>query len=821
MNFTLHDITRITGGELHGALEITVTGVFTDSRRAGFNPNDVFAALVGPRHDGHDYIPVLIEKGVRVFLVSNSKVVTQNAAFVVVEDTLKALQQLAAAHRHRLSIPFLAVTGSNGKTMVKEWTSRLAAKQMPVGKSPKSYNSQVGVPLSVFEIGERHKAAIIEAGISQPGEMDNLHEMIKPQFCVFTTIGEAHDEFFSSREEKIDEKCKLFRGCQKVVYHIAERDVYNGLIKVCDRKDLVSCGISNPDADVNVEHMLESNGNTHVRLSYYGENYEFTLPFTGRYFVMNALQSFTAAVLLGCDPQKVCDAMPGLKGLEMRLEMKRGLNNCTVINDSYSLDFHSLSLALNFLKQQSGNRPKVVVLSDFPQTGMPGTEWVKKASDMCKRAGVSQFIGVGPVFKKYADTVEIDHKEFFDSTNSLLKVIRERDFSGKFLLLKGGRKFRFERLDAEMQARVHHTSLQIDMQAIIHNLNAYRSLLNNNEKIMVMVKAAAYGSGIEQTGILLQHHRVDYLGVAFADEGIRLRDAGVQLPIMVISPEVNRFDAVIRYRLEPEIYSLNGFEKFVRALEKHEEAIRPYPIHIKWETGMNRLGFSDADLPSLIDRICAHPEVEIKGMLSHLAASDEPDNDDFSINQIRKFKRAAEALQSQTGQKPILHIANTSAVSRLPESRLDMVRLGLGLYGITGDAKMKKKLLPAGKFTSHIVQIKHLKPGDTVGYGRREKITRDTVIATVNVGYADGLRRGLSNRKGQLFVNGMAAPIVGNICMDICMIDITEHPDAKVGDEVEIFGDRQNVEEIARLLDTIPYEILTGVSSRVRRIYVD
>lgn len=819
LHFNLNEIAEITGGELFNPADFAVRRIFIDSRQTG--NNDLFIALKGPNHDGHDFIPELINRGIRCFVVSEREAVNESATFVLVNNTLEALQKLAAAHRRRLQIPFAGVTGSNGKTMVKEWTSRLAAFQMPVGKSPKSYNSQVGVPLSIFEVGTEHKAAVIEAGISQPGEMEKLQKIIAPDIGVFTTIGEAHDEFFASRQNKIAEKCKLFKDCSKVIYNIAEPEIYAELVKVCAPENIISCGINRTDAQFNVVQLKKENGGSTVDLKFPGDEVTFTLPFDENIFVMNAVQSFAAAYFLGCDPEKLSSKMHLLRGLEMRLEMKKGIGNSTLINDAYSNDLHSLKLALNFLKQQSAGEKKSLVLSDIPQTGLPPREWIKEVSRLARDAGVSQFIGVGKTLAAHAAEIDIPEKQFFHSTAEVLPKIRDIDFSHRFVLLKGARKYRFEKLDVALQAKVHHTLLQIDLDALTHNLNEYRKLLRPEQKLMVMVKAAAYGSGIEQTGVLLQHHRVDYLGVAYADEGIKLRDAGVDIPVMVISPEVSRFDAVIRYHLEPELYSLSSFKTFIEVLKANPQAQKPYPVHIKWETGMNRLGFDETDFEELVELIKNRPEVEIKGMLSHLAASDEPGNDTFTQNQIQRFKNAADSLKQQTGQNPILHLANTSAISRFSEASFDMVRLGLGLYGVTGDVQMKHKLKPAMKLTSKIVQIKNLKPGDTVGYGRREKITRNTRTGTVSIGYADGLRRALSNRKGRVYLNGKPADIVGNVCMDMCMIDLSNHPEAEEGDVVEVFGEYQTVEDLAAVLETIPYEILTGVSDRVKRVYVN
>lgn len=821
LQFTGREVAQITEGEVFNASNTVVHHIFTDSRQTAQGENALFIALQGPHHNGHDFILELLNRGVGVFVVSEEKFIHQSATFILVENTLTALQQLAAAHREKLKIPIAAVTGSNGKTIVKEWTSRLLATQMPVGKSPKSYNSQVGVPLSLFEVGQEHKAAVIEAGISQPCEMEKLHVIIKPDVGVFTTIGEAHDEFFRSRTHKIAEKCKLFTSCKKVIYNIAEEEVHRELSKVCANEVLISCGIENPAAHFNVVALKKERGRCSATLEFPGGKVPFKIAFDEDIFVMNAVQSFAAAFYLGGDPVQLGAKMHLLRGLEMRLEMKKGIGNSTLINDAYSNDLHSLKLALHFLKQQSGGEKKSLILSDIPQTGLPPEVWVKEVSKFVHNAGVSQFIGVGAVLSAYQNHIQVVEKQFFETTADLLPQIREIDFSRRFVLLKGARNYRFEKLDLALQAKVHHTLLQIDLDALTHNLNAYRKLLQPAQKLMVMVKAAAYGSGIEQTAVLLQHHGVDYLGVAYVDEGIRLRDAGIETPVMVISPETSRFDAAIRYNLEPELYSLNSFKNFIEALKAQPPVKKPYPVHIKWETGMNRLGFDDNDFEELANLIQQHPEVQVKGFLSHLAASDEPHNDDFTQNQIQRFKTAAEKLRRETGQKPILHIANTSAISRFPEAGFDLVRLGLGLYGVTGDVEMKARLKPAMKLTSKIVQIKNLKPGDTVGYCRKERVIDHTRTGTVSVGYADGLRRTLSNRKGRVFLNGKPADIVGNICMDMCMIDLSNHPDAREGDEVEVFGEYQSVEDLARLLDTIPYEILTGVSERVKRVYVN
>lgn len=787
-----------------------------DSRKLSDIDHTLFFALAG-RRNGHDFIEEVYNRGVRNFVVSEKGAFLRqckDANFLVVSDTLKALQQLAAHHRRLFNCPVIGITGSNGKTIVKEWLYQLLAPEKNIIRSPKSYNSQLGVPLSVWLMREEHSLAIFEAGVSTAGEMDVLEEIISPTIGILTNIGQAHNEGFTSPEEKIAEKLKLFKNTGLFIYSPKYLAEYKGEIP---GKEKFTWGWEE-DADLRIidDEVSDDNKYQFLRARFKGEEVQCLVPFTDAASVENAICCWATMLAMGYPPQLADLRLEKLHSVRMRLELKTGINNCSVIDDSYSLDILSLAIALDFLKQQNQHLRRTLILSDIPETGIDTDTLYAQVSDLLKSKDVDRLIGVGPEISRHASGFEAD-KTFFPDTAALLNNLDDLNFFNETILLKGARKFEFERISRVLTQKVHETVLEINLNALENNLNHYKSLLGPGVKITTMVKAFSYGSGSFEIANLLQFNKVDYLAVAFADEGITLRQAGISLPIMVMNPDVMGFDAMIENNLEPEIYSLRILRDFTEVL--HRKNHEGYPVHLKLDTGMHRLGFMEEEVGLLIPELQGNSSVKVQSIFSHLTSSEDPLSDAFTQQQIGLFRELTAQIENALGYSAIKHIANTSAISRWPEAQFDMVRLGIGLYGI--DSLYSGRTSPletVATLKTSISQIKHLKTGETVGYNRKGVLPYDGKVATVKIGYADGYRRGLGNGNGKMMVNGKIVPTIGNICMDMCMLDITG-ADAKEGDEVIVFNNEITVEDIARQLGTIPYEILTGISQRVKRVY--
>jgi Alr-MurF fusion protein len=819
--------------ELAGMMQATLQGadsddmrisfLLTDSRKVTFARSAVFFALKTKKNDGHQFIGDLIQQGVSCFVVSTlpqKKEWLQHACFLLTDNTLNALQQLVAAHRARFNYPITGITGSNGKTIVKEWLSQLL--QLRIVKNPRSYNSQTGVPLSVWNMDETHEMGIFEAGISQPGEMEKLEAIIRPQTGIFTNIGPAHDEGFHDTQTKVLEKLLLFKNSRLLVYN-SDQSLVDEIILSWARQrsslTLFTWG-EKPDCHLRVVSIQPVEQGSLLELNYRERIYTFQVPFSDKASLENIMHCIALIFAEGLYQPELSARLMKLAPLAMRMEMKQGINNCLIINDAYSSDILSLTIAMDFLNTQSGKRKKVLILSDILQSGLKAEELYGQVAALAHEKHATSLIAIGKEISAHRHCFSGIDASFFENTESFL---REFDFSklgNMGILIKGARDFGFERISNKLQLKDHQTLLEINLDALVHNLNVYRSMLKPTTRIMAMVKAFSYGSGSYEIASLLQFHGVDYLAVAFADEGYDLRNAGISLPVVVLNPELHNLDILFRYKLEPEVYSLGLLRRLVEAIKQfpRHDHNNPFPLHIKLDTGMHRLGFDEEELDQMITILLENPAFRVTSVFSHLAASDQPHLDDFTHTQIQNFERMSLKLESALGYGFFRHLANTAAVNRFPQAHYDMVRLGIGLYGIDGSKEMAEKLLNVTTFKSVISQIRELAPGESVGYNRAGILSRKTMMAIVPVGYADGLNRRLSNGNGFLLVNGKKAPILGNISMDMCCLDITGIS-AIEGDEVIIFGEHLPVQHLALQLGTIPYEIFTSIPPRVKRIY--
>lgn len=784
--------------------------VSIDSRSMQNSNTTLFFALIGPNNDGHLYINELIAKGVTCFVVEKTDVVVaQKASFFVVENTLVALQKLAAFYRTQFDFPVIGVTGSNGKTIVKEWLNFLLSPDYNIARSPKSYNSQVGVPLSLLSITSFNNFGIFEAGISTTNEMEQLQKIIQPTLGVLTNIGSAHDEGFTDISQKIREKLKLFTAVDLLILN------KNKTIEVFLNPKIKTFSWSSNDKNADV-FIIASHieGQTQLKITHKSLCFSVIIPFQDAASVENAIHCLMVLLHLNYDQAVIQTRMKLLYPVEMRLKIKSGNKNTVLIDDSYSSDFQSLKIALDFLEHQKQHKKKTLILSDIVQSGLSDADLYTKVSQLIIANKINRVVAVGEVIMQYKN--KFPNCTAFSTTTDFIANSDKIDFQNETILIKGARNFHFEAVVALLEKKNHETVLEINLNAISHNLNFFKSKLTATTKLMVMVKAFGYGSGGFEIARLLEHHKVDYLGVAFADEGISLRNAGIAVPIMVLNPEVSSFSSLIQHQLEPEIYSINGLKEFLKIAEA--KSLKNFPIHIKLDTGMHRLGFQEADLPELIKKLRASNYVVVKSILSHLATSDDLAHQEFAHFQIQLFDKLAAKLQSELQINPILHLLNTSGISNFPSAQYDMVRLGIGLYGISNDENEQKKLENVGTLKSIISQIRPINKNESVGYGRRFIAKKDSKIATIPIGYADGIFRSWGNGVGYVLIKGHKAAIIGSICMDMLMVDVSEI-NCIEGDEVILFGKGLCVSEIAKLLHTIPYEILTSVSQRVKRIF--
>ena len=807
--------------------EAVVEHLLTDSRRLTFPATSLFFALPGPRRDGHGFIPELYKQGVCNFVVREDFVPDEYPAahFIVVKDVLRALQMLAAWRRKQFSIPVIGITGSNGKTIVKEWLNQLLEETRRIVRSPVSYNSQIGVPLSVWQMGPQDQLAIFEAGISETGEMDKLEEIIRPSIGIFTNIGEAHSAGFASPAQKVAEKLLLFRRAGTIIYCSDYEPVDEGIRQLAGESDPPSPGLFSwsfyHEATLRIVSINKHVHTTYLSAQYRNELVSVVVPFSDDASIENAITCWCTLLYLGLDAAYIREHLLKLSHIAMRLELKQGINNCSVINDSYSADLSSLQIALDFLAQQQQHAKRTVILSDILQSDRSETDLYQEVAGYLARRQVNRLIGIGEHISRHQElfsSVEGLQAIFYDDVPSFLKDFYRIDFAGETILLKGARVFRFEQISHLLEEKIHQTVLEINQSALVYNLKQYQKLLQPQTRLMAMVKAFSYGSGGFEVASLLQFHNVDYLAVAYADEGIELRESGITLPIMVMNPEEDSFEALVHYKLEPDIYSLRLFGAFHIFLQ--QKRLSDYPVHLEIETGMNRLGFPLPEVPALIEQL-AGSSFRIRSVFSHLATSEDPEQDDFTQQQYLHFLDACTQLREALGYPFIRHIANSAAIVRHPGLQMDMVRLGIGLYGIDGTAGHRLELREVSSLITTIAQIKYIAAGESVGYGRRWKAGRDSVIATVRLGYADGYTRRLGHGAGKMLVKGQLAPVIGSVCMDMTMIDITGISGVAPEDKVLVFGKDLPVTQVAHWAGTIPYEIMTGVSQRVKRVYFE
>ena len=821
MTYTIEKITTLIGAHRYGTADANIGFLLTDSRSLCFPKETLFFALKSERHDGHEFITELYKRGVRNFVVErvpeNYEALFPQTNFLKVESSLIALQTLAERHRDEFNIPVVGITGSNGKTMVKEWLYQLLSPSVVVTRSPRSYNSQIGVPLSVWLLNEQTRVGVFEAGISQPGEMLALRDIIQPTIGVLTNLGSAHQENFKSMEDKCREKLILFHDAKAIVYCEDDKTVSHVISEYDYKGEIISWSMHNPKATLYVSRVDKEDITSTIDYIYKGVKGQFSLPFIDDASVTNAISCLAVALHLGIEAKTIYKRMAKLEPVAMRLEVKEGQHGCTLINDSYNSDINSLDIALDFMNRRPDHkgRKRTLILSDICQSGLEPEALYAEVSDLAVKRGVEKFIGIGPELKAQASLIKTSEKHFFNDCREFIQSDVFRQLHDEVILIKGARQFGFDQLTELLVQKVHETILEVNLGAVVKNLNYYRSFMKPETKLVCMIKADAYGAGSVEIAKTLQDHLVDYLAVAVADEGVTLRKNGITSNIMIMNPEMTAFKTMFDYNLEPEVYSFRLLDALVEAAQK--EGITNFPVHIKLDTGMHRLGFNPKeDMDKLIDRLKHQSAIIPRSVFSHFVGSDSDDFDKFSTQQFELFDYGSKKLQAAFSHHIIRHIDNSAGIEHFPERQLDMCRLGLGLYGI--DPRDNRVLSNVSTLKTTILQLRHVPAGDTVGYSRKGKITRDSIIAAIPIGYADGLNRHLGNSHCYCLVNGQKAPYVGNICMDVAMIDVTGI-DCKEGDSVEIFGDHLPVTVLSDVLDTIPYEVLTGISNRVKRVY--
>ncbi|WP_210490032.1 bifunctional UDP-N-acetylmuramoyl-tripeptide:D-alanyl-D-alanine ligase/alanine racemase [Rufibacter aurantiacus] len=819
--FTFKEIAQVVGGMLvqcNGTYP--VQHLLTDSRKIANAVSSVFFAIRGEFHDGHQYLPELYAAGVRQFVVEDASGLMDLSTFpeanvLLVSNSVHALQRLAAYHRRKFNIPVIGITGSNGKTIVKEWLAQLLSVSERVVKSPRSYNSQIGVPLSVWQINESHTIGVFEAGISLPGEMEHLASVLQPTIGVFTNLGPAHDEGFSSSDQKLQEKLKLFAHVEKLVFCADQPAVYEA-IREAGLPTFAWSTHEHTAAQVQLKVLEMHHGKTKVRFRYDGKGQDLTLPFSDEASLENALHCLAVLLYVGVKPEELAGRFERLHPVAMRLERKEAINGCYVIDDTYNNDLAGLRIALDVLGQQARRGRKTLIVSDLLEAGVEEHALYQQVAQEIKTRGVDRVIGIGDIITRHQDLFPVG-SEFYLGTDSFLGQLRSETFRQETILVKGARVFQFEKIVAALQQQIHGTKLEVNLDALVHNLNFYRAKLPAQVKIMVMVKAFAYGAGAYEIANLLQFHRVDYLAVAYADEGIALREHGITLPIMVMNPSPDSFLKMQQYSLEPEIYSPDLLHRF---LDYFPINSRKTPrIHLKLDTGMHRLGFDAAELEEALEVLDQMPHVRVQSVFSHLAGADEALYNDFSHEQISRFRQMAATVEKGLGYAVTKHILNSAGIVRFgEEAAFDMVRLGIGLYGVESAGQEQSSLQTVGQLKTTVSQVKSIKAGETVGYSRRGIAEADKQTATIAIGYADGYDRRFGNGVGEVLINGQRASIIGNVCMDMCMVDITGL-DVRAGDEVLIFGAELPLTELSARIGTIPYELLTNVSTRVKRVF--
>ena len=816
MNVNAIQLAGITGGVLHGDPAAVFTGIMTDSRSSGAGPDVLFIALRGPNHDGHRFIIPLCARGVSLFLVDTLPVDTSGTAgatFVVVTDTLKALHRLASWQRDNFHGKIIAVTGSAGKTIVKEWLAETLGTTVNVIRSPKSFNSQVGVPLSLMNIDDRYDTAVIEAGISRPGEMQKLAALIKPDTVIITNVGDAHGENFSGREEIASEKLKLASGAALIIYNADDKITGKEVALHYSGKRSFTWSLTATPASLNVERRDMAGSIVSLQCRTGDGSFTADIPFSDRASAENAVTVIAASLTEGVPVGNIISAASFFPAVAMRMEVKRGINGCTLIEDYYNSDPGSLGMALDFLRSHSRGR-SALILSDFRQIGGNERSLYESVAAAIRHAGIDRFIGIGESLSRNR-SLFAEGSVFYGTTSDFTDTFRSFSFRDETVLIKGARVFGFERISSLLEQQLHQTRFEIDMNAVVHNLNEFRRVLNPGTGIMAMVKAFAYGSGSAEIASLLEYHHVSYFAVAYADEGAALREAGITTPVMVMNPDASVMELIIQHNLEPEIYSRESYDSFLKAAVRH--GLLHYPVHLKIDTGMHRLGFSMGDVELLAERVRKEEHLRVVSVFSHLAASEDPQYDDFTHKQAAGLINAAGVIRQALGYDFKMHLLNSSGICRFPEYQLDMVRTGIGLYGIGIYNGLSLK--HTGRFITSVSQVRNIPAGEPVSYGCNDQAGHDREIAVIPVGYADGLRRSMGNGRGNLSIAGRKVPTVGNICMDMCMVDVTGM-NVRTGDETEVFGENLPVEEMARQCGTIPYEVLTSIPFRVKRVYI-
>lgn len=788
------------GELLNQTKDFVINALCTDSRKLSIQKGSVFFAINGENQDGHEYLQEAFDKGIRLFIVERNVKDFEESNVLKVKSVVKALQKIAAYHRKTFNYPVIAITGSNGKTIIKEWLFSLTISKYNVVKNPKSYNSQVGVPLSVWQMKNHHNLGIFEAGISKVDEMQAIENIIRPTIGIFTNIGEVHNEGFSSKKEKAQEKALLFKNCKKIIYKKGNPYIENAIQKY-----------KTDDSRI-YRWKVENFGKGIHNIIFNDESFELKLKFEEPYVIENVIHCAVAMKILGFSIIEIQEGIQKLSSIKMRLELKQAIGQSYLIDDTYNNDLYGLEIALDFLSRQNQKPNKSVILSDISQSGMEGKALYEKVNFLLEKHQVTKFIGIGQNLLENKEAIRIK-SSYYITTEDFLK--EHHKFNNEVVLVKGMRNFAFERIVEQLQLNVHRTVLEINLENVIHNLNFYKLKISPDTKIMVMVKAYAYGDGIFEIANLLQYHKVDYLGVAYIDEAVELRKHGIYIPIMIMNPTSDSFRLLKEFNLEPEIYSFDNLYEFVTYFEGKDDIP---PIHIKLETGMNRLGFGYEEITKLIQLLNRHKKVKIKTIFSHLAGSENPDHQQYSVKQAETFIYLSEQIMKTLCYKPKRHLVNSGGISRFPEYHFDMVRLGIGIYGYDPTEMEQEQLKAVATLKSNISQIKKIKKGETVGYGRSGVANADMKIAIVPIGYADGYLRGFGNGKGQMLVNKKRTPTFGNICMDMTMLDISK-TDAKIGDEVIIFGEVPTVKELANQIGTIPYEIMTNISQRVKRVF--
>lgn len=818
MNYSLSEIAQIINAKTTNLYPGTISTLLTDSRSLTFPEETLFFALVSAKNNGHRYIASLYKKGVRNFVVSETPEALDElpqANLFYVKNTLRALQELAKEHRNRFNIPIIGITGSNGKTVVKEWLYQLLHEDKNIVRSPRSYNSQIGVPLSIWQLNPQTELGVFEAGISKPNEMDRIADIIRPTIGILTNIGDTHQENFNNFRQKVDEKIQLFQGCDMIIYNGDDPLLETALEEACLATREIAWSKKDRTCTLYIAKVIKEENYTLIRYVFLGLEGELTVPFIEEASIENAINCLALMLCIGISGEQIAKRMLKLEPVAMRLEVIEGKNDCMLINDTYNSDINSLDIALDFqMRRATVGMKNTLILSDILQTGLPPKTLYRKVAELCSRRKVDRIIGIGSDLLENQALFSME-KEFYPSAKMFFESGSIETFNKELILIKGARNFHFEEISEQLELKQHETILEVNLDAVAHNFNAYKSKLSPDTRVACMVKAFGYGAGSYELAKTLQDIGCDYLAVALTDEGVALRKQGITTPVMVMNPEFSTFRTLITQLLEPEIYSFKLLKAFIHEGEKL--GVTNFPIHLKIDSGMHRLGFLPSEIDDLIAILSKQSTVTVRSVFSHLAGSDDPLLDSFTVKQVELFKTCAQKIESAFSHKILKHILNSGGIERFPHEQMDMVRLGIGLYGLEASAA-KMDLRTVASLSSSILQVKTLDAGESVGYGRTGRLERESRIAIIPIGYADGYDRRLGNGKGHVIINGYQCPTIGNICMDICMIDVTDAT-CNEGDDVLLFGSELPVNELAKILDTISYEIITSISARVKRVY--